>query len=755
MAGAALLAGAGGAAAQDLTNTSAFSNSTTYAGKVLSNTSTIHNNGPAGAWTGDIVSNAGFVTNTGTGAVWTGDVSNDNAVDNENGARWVGDIVWNNNGIRNEAGSSWEGDVLSNGGSNSNTLIDNRGTWIGAVKGNTTRIFTHGGSWTGDVVDNAGNIYNNFADGTLNPGGVNAAVWTGDVLSNRYLILNFALGTWQGDVIDNPGNIANYGNWIGDLTSRGGIINTGIWTGDVINSGALFRAENQIIGALDNRNRVQLTGNLAGITTLTNSGRLELTYTAGAQTLSAASAVFAPTSSYEINITSAGASDRIVVAGNAALAGTVTVVAATGGTPYASPTSYTILSAASISGAFSGVTTDLAFFAPHLSYDATTVQLTVKRNDVGFGDTGATGNQVGVGESVELLLAGNPLYDAVLWLTPEAAQNSFDQLSGQAHASAESWSVEYANLIGGVALNRLQQAYGDLGGSGTASGYAGQPGLDDDPAMGAGFWTQFYGAVGAMAADTDTATLTTTTGGVAIGLDGRLEDWRVGLMLHAGFTSSEVAALGSSIDSTDYGLGLYGGREWGDTRLSLGAVYARHDINSTRKVDFAGFTDVLSGDYAADTAQAFLELSHEFDLGALSLLPYAGLAYARHATDGFTETGGAAALGRADNRVDAAFTTLGIRAEQQFAVGDGMLLAASGSLGWRHGFIDAPEASAALVGGTSFSVVGAPIAGDVVVVGAGLDLDISAATMADLTYGGQFSGETQTHALTASWTTRF
>src|SRR3546814_920549 len=168
---------------------------------------------------------------------------------------------------------------------------------------------------------------------------------------------------------------------------------------------------------------------------LTNAGRLELTHNSGQQTLSVGSAVFTPTSSYEIDVTSAGATDRIVVSGHAALAGTVRVAAVPG--PYASPLSYTILSAGSISGQFSGVTTDLAFFAPHLSYDASTVNLTMQRNDVSFAETGATGNQVGVGNSVEMLGAGNPLYDAVLWLTPEQARQAFDQLSGEAHSSAE------------------------------------------------------------------------------------------------------------------------------------------------------------------------------------------------------------------------------------------------------------------------------------------------------------------------------
>src|SRR5690606_5952180 len=246
----------------------------------------------------------------------------------------------------------------------------------------------------------------------------NAALWSGDVLSNSYLVINFELGRWEGSVFDNPGNIGNYGVWSGDLTNRGGIINTGIWTGDIVNTGALFRAQNQIVGNFDNRGQVQLTGDLSISGMLTNSGRLQLTHNSSLQTLSLGSAVFAPSSSYEIDVTAAGASDKIVVAGHAALGGGISIVTSTvGGGTCDEEKSYTILSAGSISGTFAGVTTDLAFIAPRLTYDANNVYLGLRRNDVGFAATGATGNQVGVGSSVEALGAGNPIYDAVLWLT--------------------------------------------------------------------------------------------------------------------------------------------------------------------------------------------------------------------------------------------------------------------------------------------------------------------------------------------------
>jgi outer membrane autotransporter protein len=258
-----------------------------------------------------------------------------------------------------------------------------------------------------------------------------------------------------------------------------------------------------------------------------------------------------------------------------------------------------------------------------------------------------------------------------------------------------------------------------------------------------------------VAAGPGTSSLTGSSSGVAIGLDRAYDDWLVGIMLHAGYTSSAVTALGSTIGSADYGVGLYGGREWGETKLALGAIYTRHDIRSTRNVAFPGFTDALTGLYAASTAQTFAELSHRFDFVALSLRPYAGLAYISRTSAPFTETGGPAALSRSANTVSVTYTTLGVQAERQFFVAYDKVLTAGASLGWRHAFADTPGATYALGRSSSFSVVGAPVASDMLAPNASLTLNVSKTTMIDLSYDGLLGESAQTHSLNGTWATRF
>jgi outer membrane autotransporter protein len=234
-----------------------------------------------------------------------------------------------------------------------------------------------------------------------------------------------------------------------------------------------------------------------------------------------------------------------------------------------------------------------------------------------------------------------------------------------------------------------------------------------------------------------------------------LGDWRLGAVLQGGSSGAMVEALNSSASSVDYGGGVYGGTQWGDTRLSLGALYTRHDIHSTRDVAFPGFTETLTASYGGNTAQAFATLSHEVDLGALSLTPFVGVAQVRSTTDGFVESGGAAALTVAANVIDATFTSLGLGLSHQYALPDDMLLTANVSLGWRHGFGDTPSSIHSLSGGTAFSVIGAPLVRDVVLLSAGLNLDVSVMTTIDLNYDGEFAPGRQTHALKAVWATRF
>ncbi|WP_448469054.1 autotransporter outer membrane beta-barrel domain-containing protein [Martelella sp. AMO21009] len=151
-----------------------------------------------------------------------------------------------------------------------------------------------------------------------------------------------------------------------------------------------------------------------------------------------------------------------------------------------------------------------------------------------------------------------------------------------------------------------------------------------------------------------------------------------------------------------------------------GLGYTWHDVSSSRTVAFTGFADSLAADYDAAAFQAFGEAACRFDTGLAAFEPFVGLAYVRFHQDGFTETGGAAALSVDASDMDTTFATIGARAERDFALGDATATL-SGTLGWQHAFgAITPLAAMAFAGSDSFSVAGTPIARNAAVVEAGL-----------------------------------
>jgi outer membrane autotransporter protein len=219
--------------------------------------------------------------------------------------------------------------------------------------------------------------------------------------------------------------------------------------------------------------------------------------------------------------------------------------------------------------------------------------------------------------------------------------------------------------------------------------------------------------------------------------------------------SFHVDGRGSSGESDNYHLGIYGGTQIGALGLRAGAAYTWHDISTSRSVAFPGFSDSLTGDYSAGTFQAFGEAGYEIGIGATSFEPFANLAYVSLHTDGFTEKGGAAALHVRGETTETTFTTLGIHLASAFDIG-GMKAKARGTFGWRHAFGDiTPLSTQAFAGGDAFTVAGVPIAKDAALVEAGLDLSLTEAATFGVAYQGQFGDGATENGFNARLQVRF
>lgn len=450
---------------------------------------------------------------------------------------------------------------------------------------------------------------------------------------------------------------------------------------------------------------------------------------------------------YAVELTSTGTSDFLHATGAATIdSGALIDVVKLDGAPYVAGTHYTVLQADSgVTGTYTVAgDTGTVFLGLVDSYDANHVYLDVVQKS--FASVGLTPNQIAAGAGTESLGSGNPVYDAILQLPSEAAvQDAFDQLSGEIHASAKGMLLEDSRFIRDAATSRISAAFGDAGSTAAlpvmAYGEGGPEMVAADTDRFA-VWGQAFGSWGNADSDGNAAAFDRSTGGLLAGADTLVGGWRVGLLGGYSHSSFDADDRNSSGKSDSYHLGLYGGTNWGAIAFRTGAAYSWNSLSTKRAVAFNGFTDGLSADYDAGTAQAFGELAYKADAGHFKFEPFANLAYVSVHTDGFTETGGAAALTSAGSTTNATFTTLGLRASTDLGLGE-IKATARGMLGWRHSFgDDTPASSFAFAGGDLFTIAGVPVARDAAVVEAGLDLNMSANATLGLSYTGQFGGGT-------------
>ena len=644
------------------------------------------------------------------------------------------------------------GDVANNG------LLrfarNDASTFDGAISGSGrlqvqsgSLILTGNSSYTGATTIAAG--------ATLqlgNGGGVGSI--TSDVANAGTFAFNGAGALVYGGAISGNGLIRQIGAGITSLTG-----DSSAFAGNTqVESGVL-----SVNGKLGGTLTVLAGGQLQGVGTVGNvavAGTLAPGNSIG--TLNVGNVTFQAGSIYQVEVNADGQSDKIVAAGTATInGGSVQVLAGQGS--YQANTTYTILTAAGgRTGTFAGVTSNLAFLAPSLSYDPDNVYLTLTRNTVSFPSIGGTFNQRQAGAGAESLGPGNPIWNAVVQMDASTAQAAFNQLSGEVHASAKTALYEDSRLVRDGALGRLRQAFG---GGAVASSTAEVAGLDEacsgdacqaDPGTGIAAWAQGFGSWGYTSTDGNAAGLSRSTGGMLVGVDAPVFDVaRLGLFGGYSRTSFNVADRQSSGGSDNVHLGAYGGAQWGPIGVRAGLAYTWHNLSTSRSVAFPGFADSLRATYGAGTFQLFGEAGYRFDVGPATFEPFANIAWMSLSTKGFSETGGAAALSSAAITSNVTTTTVGLRAGSAFTIA-GLTGQARGTVGWQHAFTDTtPWANLQLAGGTPFTAAGVPIAQDAALLELGVDLRLSDRASLGIGYTGQFAAGSQDQSVRGNVTFRF
>jgi outer membrane autotransporter protein len=625
-------------------------------------------------------------------------------------------------------GSSWT--------NSSDLLIGDSGTGV--------LTLSNGGAAAAGAV-HLGNLAG--SDGTLNIGGAAGGPAAAAGIVNAPLIqFGAGTGTVNFNHTETAYDFASVFEGDGTINQWAG--NTNI-TGT---SGTFFGATNVFGG------RLAVNGSLVGSVVTVSGGVLGGNGTVGGIVANAGGTVgpgnsigtlnvngdvsFAAGSTYQVEVAGTSQSDLIAVTGTATLGGAVKVVAPSGG--YILNSHYTILTAAGgITGIFddaSAASGPLPFLLFGLASDPNNIYLDVSRSAATFASVGVTRNQKAAGEGVESLGIGNGIVDAIIQLDTASALDAFDALSGEIHASASGQLLEDDRFVREAALDRLRAA---------EQGKQGDTGL----------WMRGLGSWGTFDGDGNAATFDRDIGGFVVGADNEFSsDVTVGLVGGYSRSTFQVGdSRRSSGNSDNYQLGLYGGTQWGNLALRAGTVYTWHELETSRSVDFAGFSDRLEADYSARTAQVFGEFAYRIEtgdmpVGALAFEPFANLAYVNLATDSFSENGGAAALTGQDENSGVTFTTLGVRASTQVSA----VMSARGTLGWQHAFGDTtPTSDLSFTGGSAFTVAGVPIQRDAAVIEAGVDFTITPSATFGLSYNGQFASDANDQSVHANLNVKF
>lgn len=461
----------------------------------------------------------------------------------------------------------------------------------------------------------------------------------------------------------------------------------------------------------------------------------------------------------EIDVNAAGESDKLVAGGqvNVSSAMDVEVNAAAGN--YATETVYTIVSAGEINyndPSWTNVSDNFAFLDSSLSGDASNIYLSLVRNDVSFFSVANTPNQQAVAEAL-MAEGGSALYGTVVPLSEEEAVEGFDQLSGDAHGNVASAAVGNGTQVQASVNDRIDAAFQALGlQSGGPLGYSESDAATADD-MGLNVWADGVVQYADVGSDGSAAGYTAGSGGVLFGADRAVDsNWIAGLFGGFGHTAVDVADRDAEADIDSFTLGAYAGGTLDAVGLKFGGVLTGHAVSTTRNVVYGGVDETLTADYGASTVQGFAEASYALALtSALTVKPLVGLGYLGYNAEGFEEEGGLAALTSNGTSYDVALLTVGAQGNSQFVVGEGMLVNIDGMVAWQHTASDGPTSEMAFAAGNPFTVAGAPIAADALVLKAGLSVDVNEALALGASYGGQLSSEAQSHSLKASISGKF
>ncbi|MDH4413216.1 MAG: autotransporter-associated beta strand repeat-containing protein [Rhizobium sp.] len=421
-------------------------------------------------------------------------------------------------------------------------------------------------------------------------------------------------------------------------------------------------------------------------------------------------------------------SDRIVVGGTAAVAGTLQLVALGG--PYSFGTPYTFLTATGgLTGTFGTVSTNGTFglgVTSNVTYNGTSASVTLSAGSLSQVASNLSANTpsnvLAVATAIDRAVANGANSSAFFQVynqpTQETLRNAVNSLSGEVHATASAMSFKVSDQFLRIMLS--------------PPGTSQKIKVETDE--GTAFWSAGFGQAGRTDGDaaTGSSRQSHSDWNIAFGMDAPVyDDTIVGFAVSAGSSQSSLASNLGSADADVLQVGVYGTTKFDRLSLGLAGSWSNLNVDTSRAVPTLG-SGMVEADYRTNTwsgraeaAYAAVALTESFTVS-----PFAALqAHLAHTPD-FVESvnGGSAAHALSVNDNDNRFVRSEVGARIDLtsigADGAGVVYATAA---WAHYFVNDASVSAALVGlsGSNFTVEGAQYSQNSALLGLGANIALT------------------------------